>query len=126
MAGLLVAVRQPVDNILRHGRRANAVVLHLRTVPEGAVADVVPPNTIQLHPALSSFDFCYKTSMSPAVPALLEADIKISDPDPLDTERFASASDYSKGENLTPAKAQLQTIVRRDKQRVRLNALHIS
>ena len=72
-----------------------------------------PPNTTQLHPALSSFNTCYKTSMSPA------------DPDPLDTERFASASDYSKGENLTPAKAQLQTIVRRDKQRVRLNALHI-
>ncbi|KAL0035916.1 hypothetical protein WJX77_007853 [Trebouxia sp. C0004] len=33
--------------------------------------------------------------------------IKSSDPDPLDTERFASASDYSKGENITPAKAQL-------------------
>ena len=44
--------------------------------------------------------------------------------DPLDTERFASASDYFKGENRTPAKAQLQTIVRRDKQRVRLDALH--
>lgn len=61
--------------------------------------------------------------MSFAVPAL--RDIKVSDPDPLDTERFASASDYSKGENLTPAKAQLQTIIGRDKQRVRLNALHI-
>ena len=46
------------------------------------------------------------------------AQIKSSDPDPLDTERFASASDYSKGENITPAKAQLQTIVGREKQRV--------
>jgi len=55
---------------------------------------------------------------------LSEADIKVSDPDPLDTERFASASDYSKGKNLTPAKAQLQTIVGREKQRVRLKALH--
>ncbi|KAL0023364.1 hypothetical protein WJX77_011404 [Trebouxia sp. C0004] len=46
------------------------------------------------------------------------AQIKSPDPDPLDTERFASASDYSKGENITPAKAQLQTIVGREKQRV--------
>lgn len=41
-------------------------------------------------------------------------------PDPLDTERFASASDYSKNDNFAPAKAQLQTIIGRDKQRVRL------
>ena len=100
------------------------MVLHLHTVPEGAVADVVHPHTpTQLHPALLSLNTCYKTSMSLAVPALL--DIKISDPDPLDTEHFASASDYSKGENLTPAKAQLQIIIGCDKQRVRLNALHI-
>ncbi len=44
-------------------------------------------------------------------------------PDPLDTERFASASDYSKGKNLVPAKAQLQTIISREKQRVRLDVL---
>lgn len=50
-----------------------------------------------------------------------------SDPDPLDTERFASASDYSKGENITPAKAQLQTIIGREKQRVWLDVLqHMS
>ncbi|KAL0031182.1 hypothetical protein WJX77_008504 [Trebouxia sp. C0004] len=46
------------------------------------------------------------------------AQVKSSAPDPLDTERFASASDYSKGENITPAKAQLQTIIGREKQRV--------
>ena len=43
------------------------------------------------------------------------------------TERFASASDYSKGENITPAKAQLQTIIRREQQRVGLDVLqHLS
>jgi len=52
------------------------------------------------------FDASYKASMSLAVPALL--DIKILDLDPLDTECFASTSDYSKGENITPAKACIQ------------------
>lgn len=53
--------------------------------------------------------------------------IKSSDPDPLDTERFASASDYSTGDNMTPAKAQLQTIIGGEKQRVRLGVLqHMS
>ncbi len=65
-------------------------------------------------------------NVSTAAPALLAAEIKSLDPDPLDTERFASASDYSKGENLTPAKSQLQTIIRREKQRVRLHALQIA
>ena len=53
------------------------------------------------------------------------AQIKSSDPDidPLDTERFASASDYSKGDNITPAKAQLQTIIGCEKQRVGLVVL---
>lgn len=51
------------------------------------------------------------------------AQTKSSAPDPLDTERFASASDYSKGENITPAKAQLQTIIGREKQRVGLDVL---
>ncbi|KAL0036505.1 hypothetical protein WJX77_010488 [Trebouxia sp. C0004] len=46
------------------------------------------------------------------------AQTKTFDLDPLDTERFASASDYSKGENIAPAKAQLQTIIGREKQRV--------
>ena len=55
------------------------------------------------------------------------AQIKSSDPDPLDTERFASASDYSKGENITPPKSQLQTIVTREKQRVGRDVLqHMS
>ncbi|KAL0039703.1 hypothetical protein WJX77_005632 [Trebouxia sp. C0004] len=46
------------------------------------------------------------------------APAKSFDQDPLETERFASASDYSKGETITPAKAQLQTIIQREKQRV--------
>ena len=45
-----------------------------------------------------------------------------SDVDPLDTDRFASASDYSKGDNVMPAKAQLQSIIGRDKQRVGVRA----
>ena len=55
------------------------------------------------------------------------AEIKSSDTDPLDTERFASASDYSKNENNPPAKAQLQTIIGRERQRVGLDVLqHMS
>ena len=55
------------------------------------------------------------------------AQIKSSDLDPLDTEHFASASDYSKNDNHPPAKAQLQTTVRHEKQRVGLDMLqHIS
>ena len=55
------------------------------------------------------------------------AQTKSFDLDPLDTERFASASDYSKGENIAPAKAQLQTIIGREKQRVGLDVLqHMS
>ncbi|KAL0023913.1 hypothetical protein WJX79_010543 [Trebouxia sp. C0005] len=46
------------------------------------------------------------------------AQTKSFDPDPLDTDHFATASDYSNGENITPAKAQLQTIIGREKQRV--------
>ncbi len=45
---------------------------------------------------------------------------KASDVDPLDTDQFGSASDYSKSENITPAKAQLQSIIARDKQKVGL------
>ena len=55
------------------------------------------------------------------------AEIKSSDLDPLDTERFASASDYSKNDNNPPAKAQLQTIIGRERQRVGLDVLqHMS
>lgn len=51
------------------------------------------------------------------------AQTKSFDPDPLDTDHFATASDYSNGENITPAKAQLQTIIGREKQRVGLDVL---
>ena len=51
------------------------------------------------------------------------AQITSSDLDPLDTERFASASDYARNDNNPPAKAQLQTIVGREKQRVGMDVL---
>ena len=65
-------------------------------------------------------------NVSTAASALLAAEIKSLDPDPLDTERFASASDYSTGNNFTPAEAQLQTIIVRNKQRVRVHELQIA
>ena len=64
------------------------------------------------------------TLVLPAASALPGAGIQSADPDPLDTERFASESDYSKGDNFTPAKAQLQTIIGRERQRVSLGVLH--
>ena len=61
---------------------------------------------------------------------LLEGTSRVtsSDPDSLHTERFALASHYSKGENITPAaEGQLQTIIGHEKQRVGLNVLqHMS
>lgn len=75
-----------------------------------------------------SYLTCCNISVSPAASALPAAEIESLDPDPLDTERFASASDYSKGENFTSfaARAQLQKNIRQNKQRVRLDVLHVA